>query len=145
MHIRSAADNPSKTPRHALVQQGGQTMRLAGPPPEALEEIQAHLADAHGWTEFAPARDVASPASTPADACVAYLPATGFARARFICACCNGGIYVIGQPSRDNPARCAETLHPHPTRGVVRRHGARDSSALALLVREWSGYRLGQA
>ncbi len=120
-------------------------MRLTAPPATALKEIEGHLADVHGWTEFEPERDVASPDSTPEEACVAYLPATGFARARFICACCNGGIYIIGQPRHDHPVRRAETLHPHPTRGVVLRHGARDSSALAQLVREWSGHRLGQA
>ena len=120
-------------------------MRLTAPPPDALTQIREHLEDVHGWTEFAADRDVASPASTPDDACVAYLPATGFARARFICACCNGGIYIIGQPNHDHPVRRAETLHPHPTRGVVLRHGAPDSSALALLVREGSGHRLGRA
>ena len=120
-------------------------MRLTAPPPEALKEIREHLADTHGWTEFTPDQDVASPDSTPDGACVAYLPATGFARARFICACCNGGIYIIGHPRHNHPVRRAETLHPHPTRGIVLRHGARDSSALAQLVREWAGHRLGQA
>lgn len=120
-------------------------MRLQAPPLEALTEIRSHLEDVHGWTDFNPGRDVAFPDSTPDGACVAYLPATPFARARFICSCCNGGIYIQGQSSPRHPARSAEILHPHPQLGVVLRHGARDSSALALLVREWSGHRLGQA
>lgn len=120
-------------------------MRLTAPPPEALTEIRDHLEDVHGWTDFSPDRDVAFPDRTPDAACIAYLPATTFARARFICTCCNGGIYIVGQRSRRKPARSAEILHPHPTRGVVLRHGARDASELALLVREWSGHRLGQA
>ena len=120
-------------------------MRLTAPPPEAIAEIREHLEDIHGWTDFSADRDVAFPDSTPDDACVAYLPATEVAQARFICAWCNGGIYIVGAHEHRRPARCAEILHPHPTRGVVLRHGAHDAAELALLVREWSGYRLGQA
>ena len=120
-------------------------MRQQAPTRAALEEIRAHLEDVHGWTQFDPDSDIAFPESTPDGACVAYLPATRFARARFICSCCNGGIFIEGQSSPQHPARSAEILHPHPKLGVVMRHGAQDSSALALLVREWSGHRLGQA
>ena len=74
-------------------------MRQQAPTRAALEEIRAHLEDVHGWTEFDPGRDIAFPESTPDGACVAYLPATRFARARFICSCCNGGIFIEGQPS----------------------------------------------
>jgi hypothetical protein len=120
-------------------------MRTLAPPTKAIAEIRAHLEDVHGWTEFDPERDVAFPDNTPDGACVAYLPATTVARGRFICSCCNGGIYIEGQSRQDHPAGTAEILHPHPLLGVVQRHGAHDASALALLVREWSGHRLGQA
>jgi hypothetical protein len=120
-------------------------MRTLAPPTEAISEIRAHLEDVHGWTNFDPARDIAFPDSTPDGACVAYLPPTTVARGRFICACCNGGIYIEGEARPGSPARSAEILHPHPRLGVVQRHGARDASALALLVREWSGHGLGRA
>jgi len=120
-------------------------MRQQAPTRAALEEIRAHLEDVHGWMEFDPSRDVAFPESTPDEACVAYLPATRFARARFICSCCNGGIFIEGQSSPRRPARSAEILQPHPKLGVVMRQSAGDSSAIALLVREWSGHRLGEA
>ena len=120
-------------------------MQQLAPTRAALEEIRAHLEDVHGWMEFDPSRDIAFPESTPDGACVAYLPATRFARARFICSCCNGGIFIEGQSSPQRPARSAEILQPHPKLGVVMRQTAGDSSALAMLVREWSGHRLGQA
>jgi hypothetical protein len=120
-------------------------MRPQAPTRAALEQIRTHLEDVHGWTRFNPARDVAFPESTPEGASVAYLPATRVAKARFICSCCNGGIFIEGQSSPQHAERSAEILHPHPKLGVVLRHGAQDASALALLVREWSGHRLGQA
>lgn len=120
-------------------------MRELEPTPEALEEIRAHLECAHGWTDFDPRRDVAFPDSTPAAARVAYLPATHFARARFICSDCHGGIYIQGQAAAGRPARNAAMLLPHPTLGIVLHQEVEDPHALALLVREWSGRRLGHA
>jgi hypothetical protein len=138
------ADNVSRTP-HTTAEQGGRTMREQEPSGDALEEIRAHLEHTHGLTDFDLQRDVAYPDNTPEYARVAYLPETRFARARFICSECNGGIFIHGQPSHSRPARSATLLHAHPQRGIIVQHGVHDASSLALLVNEWNRGNLGQA
>jgi hypothetical protein len=137
------ADNLSRS-QHTLVQQGGQTMREQEPTIEALEEIRAHLAGAHGRTDFDLRRDVAFPESTPEEARVAYLPETRFARARFICSECDGGIFIQGQSTGGRPERRATILHVYPQLGMIWRDGVRDATGLALLVKEWNRGRLGE-
>lgn len=120
-------------------------MREQEPTIAAIEEIRAHLASAHGWTNFDLRRDVAFPDNTPAEARVAYLPETPFARARFICSDCNGGIFIHGQSNHGRPERRATILDAHPQLGIVWRHGVRDATALGVLITEWNRGRLGQA
>jgi hypothetical protein len=120
-------------------------MRKQEPPTEALEEIRAHLTRVHGLDVFDADRDVAFPNRTPAGARVAFLPATRFARARFICSECNGGIFILGQSGPERPERTAAILRPDPKHGVTVLDEVRTANMLALLVREWSGHRLGEA
>ncbi len=105
------------------------------PTREAIEEIRAHLASKHDWTDFDLHRDVAFGDNAPPTAVIAYIAQTPTASARFRCSECPTQIFLAGEPAYGDPVRSSLLLVAHPEQEILL-HGAGSLADRALLGEE---------
>jgi hypothetical protein len=110
----------------------------------AINEIRAHLNDAHGRLDLDVERDIVWPGHDPAGARVVFLPESPSRHATFRCADCPARIFPAGLPSDRHPGRNAflRAASPEARSTVATLRGAGD---LDRIVGAWESGAVGKA